>query len=244
MTTNSTGLRKRFYERATVEQKADDSAKSAQYRVLLDARPVRTPARNELAVPSRALADALADEWQAQATHIDPRTMPLTRLVNSALDGVRGQERQVRAGILAYAGSDQLCYLAEGPMELVERQSKRWGAIHAWAKQAHGIELALCVGVMPVAQPPAMLARIDAALGEPSPLELAAMHVMTTLTGSALLMLAVRAGHVTAEEAWSLAHIDEDFQIEKWGEDAEAAELRQKRWQDMSAAWVTLRALV
>lgn len=243
MTMKASELRKRSYQAATVEHQAGDASNAARYRILLDGRPVRTPARKELAVPSRALAEALAAEWQAQAALIDPQTMPLTRLVNSALDGVAGKERQVRDGILAYAGSDHLCYFAQGPMELVERQSSRWGAIHAWAKQVHGVELALAVGVMPVAQPAEMLARIDVAIGEADPLALAAMHVVTTLTGSALLMLAVRAGYIGAEEAWSLAHVDEDYQIEKWGADAEAAARRQKRWTEMAAASFLMRPL-
>ena len=243
MTTDNTALRTRFYRVVSVESTVDTTSSHIHFHVLLDGRPVRTPARKPLAVPSLALAEELAAEWRAQATHIDPRTMPLTRLVNSALDGVAGKEAEVRQGILAYAGSDLLCYLAEGPMELVERQSKLWGAIHAWAKQTYGIELALGVGVMPVVQQPVMLARIDAALSETSPIELAALHVMTTLTGSALLALAVRKGRISDEEAWSLAHLDEDYQIEKWGEDTEAVTRRQKRWLEMAAAASTLRTL-
>lgn len=225
--------RKRFYQVASVSAPDGDPPR---FRILLDGRGVRTPAKRELAVPSRDLAEAVAVEWDAQVTHINPLSMPLTRLVNSALDGVTGREAEVRASIVAYAGSDLLCYLASEPIELVALQSKRWGAIHAWAKQAHGVELSLAVGVMPVAQDPNMLATLDMALGQAGPLALAGLHVMTALTGSLLLAFAVRHGRISAEEAWSLAHIDEDFQISKWGLDEAAAERRQKRWIDMSAA--------
>ena len=233
MTSTDDNRRKRFYQSATVSEPAGEPP---VFRVLLDGRGVRTPAKRELAVASRQLADGLAAEWEAQGVHIDPLSMPLTRLVNSALDGVTGREAVVRASILAYAGSDLLCYLAVEPIELVALQSKRWGIIHAWAKEAHGIELALAVGVMPVAQDPAMLAKLDAALGKAGPLGLAGLHVMTALTGSLLLAFAVMVGQITAEEAWSLAHIDEDFQIGRWGPDDAAATRRQQRWLEMSAA--------
>ncbi len=233
MTGENDDRRKRFYQAASVSAPAGDPPTC---RVLLDGRGVRTPAKRELAVPSRELAEALAAEWDAQVTHINPLSMPLTRLVNSALDGVTGREAEVRASILAYAGSDLLCYLAPEPIDLVTLQSKRWGTIHAWAKDAHGVELALAVGVMPVAQDPAMLAKIDAGLGKAGPIALAGLHVMTALTGSLLLAVAVRQNHITAEEAWSLAHIDEDFQIAKWGQDEAAAIRRKQRWLEMSAA--------
>lgn len=233
MTDSDGKRRKRFYENATV---SEATGEPLQFRVLLDGRGVRTPAKRELAVPSHALATALAAEWNAQAAYINPLSMPLTRLVNSAIDGVTGREAEVRASILAYARSDLLCYLAGESIELTELQSRRWGAIHAWAKAAHGVELALAVGVMPVAQDPAMLAKLDTALGRVGPLALAGLHVMTALTGSLLLAFAVMAGRIPAEEAWSLAHIDEDFQIAKWGQDAEAAARRQQRGLEMAAA--------
>lgn len=225
--------RKRFYQNVTV---SEAGRQTPSYRVLLDGRTIRTPAKRELAVASREVAEALGEEWRSQGSHINPVSMPMTRLVNSAIDGVADRLDDVRADVVAYGGSDLVCYLAEQPIELVERQSKRWGEIHAWAKQALGVELALAVGVMPVAQAPAMLSKLEAALQPASPLELAALHVMTTLTGSVLLALAVWHERVTAEEAWSLAHIDEDFQIEKWGEDVEARRRREQRWTEMRAA--------
>ena len=233
MTGTEDNRRKRFYPAASVSEPAGDPP---HFRILLDGRGVRTPAKRQLAVPSRELAEALAGEWDAQVTHINPLSMLLTRLVNSALDGVTGREADVRASILAYAGSDLLCYLAPEPIELVEQQSKGWGAIHAWAKQEHGVELAQAVGVMPVTQDPAILAKLDAALGMVGPLALAGLHVMTALTGSLLLTFAVRESRISAEEAWSLAHIDEDYQVGRWGRDDAAATRRQQRWLEMSAA--------
>ena len=124
--------RKRFYKAATVAETADQPP---LFRLLLDGRTVRTPAKRELAVPSRALAEALAAEWEAQRDSIDPLSMPLSRIVNSAIDGVAGREREVRAAILAYADGDLLCYFAAEPEELIDRQSQRWGTVHAWAKK-------------------------------------------------------------------------------------------------------------
>lgn len=230
--------RKRFYKDVTVAEAAD--APSGVFRILLDGRPVRTPAKRELTMPNRELAEALAREWRAQKDTIDPGTMPLTRLANSAIDGVAERMAEVRASILAYGGSDLLCYLAEGPEELIERQSRRWGEIHAWIDQAFDIELELAAGVMPVAQDEAMLARLDAAMGERSPLELAALHVITSTTGSLLLALAVLHRRVSPADAWALAHLDEDFQIEKWGEDAEATARRGRRWAEVEAAALAL----
>lgn len=233
--------RKRFYKEVTVAEGGNAGAPA--FRILLDGRSVRTPARRELAVPSRSLAEAVADEWRRQETTIVPGSMPLTRLLNSAIDGVADRAPEVRAAILEYASSDLLCYFAASPQELIERQSRRWGAIHAWIKQAFGVELSLAFGVMPVVQDERMLAQLDAAFGSPTPLELAALHVITATTGAALLSLAVLHGHVSPAEAWDLAHIDEDFQIEKWGSDAEAQARRAHRWSEIEAACLVLDCL-
>lgn len=245
MTRSDETRRKRFYKEATVAPVAATVAHPEDgveaYRILLDGRVVRTPGRRELALPRRDLAEAVAAEWAAQGELIDPLAMPLTRLVNSAIDGVVGREGEVRTSLLAYGGSDLICYLAEGPTELIERQSRCWGAIHAWAMRTHGIELELAVGVMPVTQSTAMLEKLDTAFGERSPLELAALHVVTTLTGSVMLTLALLHRHISPAEAWELAHLDEDFQIERWGADEEAKERRAQRWQDFRAACRALR---
>jgi len=221
---------KRFYRSVSVDEAA------AGFRVLLDGKPMRTPAKRELAVSSRALAEALAAEWEAQGERIDPAAMPLTRLVNSAIDGVAGREAEVRADIARHAASDLLCYRAEGPAELVRRQSEAWDPVLAWAHEALGVRLDLGRGVVPVAQPQAALAAIERALALLDAFGLAAHHVMTTLMGSALLALAHARGRLAAEEAWAAAHVDEDWQISQWGEDAEAKARRAHRWTDMQAA--------
>ena len=225
-------LPKRFYKDASTAPAAGGSG----YRILLDARSVRTPARRELALPTEALAQAVAEEWRAQTDQIDPATMPLTRLVNSAIDGVRGREPEVRADIVKYAGSDLLCYFAPEPAALAERQRKGWGPIHQWASERFGIRLVLAEGIMPVEQDAAMLARLAALLEAHEAFVLAALHVATTLTGSALLALALAQGRLDAAAAWSLAHIDEDFQIEQWGADEEATARRDLRWREMQSA--------
>jgi chaperone required for assembly of F1-ATPase len=221
---------KRFYQTVSV-----DGAAPA-FRVLLDGKPMRTPAKRELAVPTQALAEALAAEWEAQGERIDPASMPLTRLVNSAIDGVTGREAEVRAEIARYAGSDLLSYRADGPAELVRRQAEAWDPVLSWARNALGAHFVLGQGIMPVAQPQAATAAVARALSELDVFDLAAHHVMTTLTGSALLALAHAGGRLTADEAWAAAHVDEDWQISQWGSDAEAEARRARRRFELEAA--------
>jgi chaperone required for assembly of F1-ATPase len=214
------------------------------FRVLLDGRPARTPGKAELALPTRALADAVAVEWEAQRERMDPLTMPLTRLANSAIDGVRGREPEVRGDICKYAASDLLCYRAPGPEELVRRQTEAWDPVLAWAREALGARLRTGEGIVPVAQPQAAGAAIEKALGELEAFALTAHHVMTTLTGSALLALAQARGRLSAEQAWAAAHVDEDWQVSQWGWDAEAKARRDRRWVEMQAASRLLELLV
>jgi chaperone required for assembly of F1-ATPase len=225
-----TSLPKRFYRIASV------GGAPPAVRVLLDGAPVRTPARGELAVPTTALAQALAAEWEAQGERVDPAAMPLTRLVNSALDGVMGREADVRAEIARYAASDLLCYRAEAPAELVQRQAEAWDPVLAWARAELDVHLVTGTGIVPVGQPRAAIATVEQALADLDALPLAAHHVMTALTGSAVLALAHARGWLTAEDAWGAAHIDEDWQISQWGADAEAQARRARRWTEMQAA--------
>ena len=230
-------LPKRFYKAATVAQpEAIDAQSAGGVRVLLDGKVIRTPAKAVLAVPTRALAEAIAAEWEAQREHIDPATMPLTRLVNSAIDGLRGREAAVREDIAKYAASDLLCYRASQPELLARRQAELWDPVLAWSRDALGAAFVVGEGLMPVAQPEAAKAALARALADFDALALAALHVMTTLTGSALLALAHARGRLGVEEAWAAAHVDEDWQTAKWGEDAEASARRQRRWSDMQAA--------
>lgn len=230
-------LPKRFYKRVTVGEG------EGGFTVLLDGRPARTPNKVALLVPSRALAERLAGEWDAQGEEIDPRSMPLTRLVNAALEGVAVQGKAVRAEIVKYAASDLLCYRAGEPAGLVARQVAAWDPVLAWARDEFGARFVLSEGVMFVEQPPATLTAIARAVAALSVLELAATQVVTTLTGSALLALSVLRGRLSAEEAWAVAHVDEDWNIEQWGTDEEAAARRASRWVEMQAAAGLLRLI-
>ena len=213
------------------------------FRLLLDGKPLRTPAKGEFAVPTRALAEAIAAEWQAQGDDIDPHSLPLTRLANSAIDGVAGQQAQVRAEIVKYLASDLVCYRADAPSELVRRQAEAWDPILHWCEQMLGFRLAVTQGVMPVAQPEAAGALLEAWLKAHDAFALAALSVMTTLLGSAVLAVARAQGRLDDAAAWMAAHIDEDFQAEKWGVDGLSKARRDRQWGQMQAASRLLQLL-
>lgn len=224
-------LPRRFYDTVTVVE--EDGVHS----VRLDGRPVRTPGRAVLGMPNAGMAAAVAGEWEAQVEHIDPRTMPATRLANTALDGVANEMQGVKEDVVRYAGSDLICYRADGPPALIEREAAAWDPFLDWAQTALGANLVLAEGVMHVQQPPQAIAAISAAVGQvDDPFQLAALHVMTSLTGSALIALAVLHGRTNADEAWQAAHVDEDWNIEQWGEDDEATALRKRREAEMRTA--------
>ncbi len=224
-------LPRRFYKEAQAQEA------EGQFALVLDGKNAHTPGRQPIRTPSLELMQALAGEWSAQGEFIDPGSMPLTRIVNSALDGVSREMGEVRAEIVKYAGSDLLCYRAGDPQSLVEAQSRMWDPILAWAREAFGARFICAEGVIFAKQPePAVAAVAQVVEGVDSPLALAALSVMTTITGSALLALAVAQGHLSAEEAWATAHVDEDFQIAGWGEDSDSAARRARRWLDMEAA--------
>jgi len=223
-------LPKRFYKDVSV---ADEDGR---FGIALDGKPVRTPGRAPLAVPGKNLADAIAEEWRAQDAHIDPATMPLTKLANTAIDGVAAKRDGVIDDILAHARADLLCYRADGPEGLVARQAKLWDPVLAWAKESLHAPLSLSEGVVHVAQPEASIAALRHEIAKLGDVGLAALHVMTSLTGSALLGLAVALKRLTPDEAWEAAHVDEDFQIGRWGEDAEAKARRIARKTDFDAA--------
>jgi len=221
---------KRFYEHVAIKDEGGGAA------VLLDGKTVRTPGKAPFIVPNKALAEAIAEEWRGQGARIDPQTTPLTRLANSVIDGVKGNEAPVVDDILKYARSDLLCYRADGPKKLVALQTKHWDPILAFAKQDLGAPMRLSEGVMHIEQPPTSLEAIKKRLCDFDPWSLAALHVMTGLSGSALLALAVALGRLTPEEAWAAAHVDEDWQIAQWGEDEEAKQRRANRHRDFAAA--------
>ena len=234
----ASALPKRFYEDVAIRDEERGGTS-----LLLDGKIVRTPGKATLTFPARALAEAIASEWRAQGERIDPLTMPLTRLANSAIDGVAGREEAVIDDIARHAASDLLCYRAQGPKALIEAQGKHWDPVLAFARADLKAPILLSQGIVHVAQPEASLARIRLEFEGHDPFSLAALHVMTALTGSALLALAVLRGKLSAEQAWAAAHVDEDFQISQWGEDAEARARRETRWRDFAASARALKLL-
>ncbi|MCP1168999.1 ATP12 family chaperone protein [Limimaricola litoreus] len=228
---------KRFWTQATVEPV------EGGWQVLLDGRPVRTPAKAALVLPSERLARAIAEEWQAQGEKIDPRAMPATRTANSAIDKVSVQRDEVAEMLAAYGGSDMLCYRAEGPAELVARQSAEWDPLLDWAEARFDARLVSVAGVMPVAQDAAALERLAAPLRDMDPFALAAFHDLVALSGSLVLAHAVTEGHLGASEAWRLSRLDEEWQIEQWGEDEEAealAQMKRAAFHDAARFWSLL----
>ncbi len=227
-------LRKRFYEHAST------APEGPLYAVRLDDKPVRTPAGRLLAAPTLALAEALAAEWEAQRDVIDPAKMPLTRLANSIIDGVSERSAPVAEEVARYLASDLICYRAGSPRGLVERQTREWDPIVEWARDVLGARLLLAEGVVHVTQPEAALAAAGAAIPG-DPWRLGALHSVTTLTGSALLALALAQGRITADEAWAAAHVDEDWNMEQWGRDELALERRAYRYAELQAAATVLK---
>lgn len=205
-------------------------------RILLDDRSVKTPLRAELVLPTHGLAEAVAEEWRRQGDTVDPAAMPLTKLANTAIDAVAPNSAAVAEDVVSYAGRDLLCYRASQPSTLAERQRLAWDPLIEWARDHYGASLVLTEGVMPVDQPPQSLAALRTACHCLDPFGLAALHVMTTLTGSAVLAFAHAAGRLSLEESWAAAHLDEDYQWDRWGEDADARVRREVRFAEMRAA--------
>jgi chaperone required for assembly of F1-ATPase len=228
-------LRRRFYERAEVED-AD-----GEFRVVLDGRPVKTPARRTLAAPKRPLAQALAAEWDAQRDVIDPAKMPLTRLANTIIDGVIDAPSAVADEVKQYLACDLVFYRAPGPAGLVTWQAEAWDPVLAWVRETLGARFVLAEGIAFVAQPAQSLAAASSAIPT-DPWRLGAMHAVTTLTGSALIAIALARGALSVDAAWAAAHVDEDWNMKFWGRDALALERRAARFAEMQAAATVLEA--
>jgi len=225
-------LRKRFYERAY-------AGDAEPFAILLDGRPIKTPAGNALALPSRALAEALAAEWAAQRERIDPAVMPLTRLANAIIDGVVPAPAPVAAEVAKYLGSDLVFYRADTPEGLVAKQAEHWDPLLDFARDALGARFVLGEGVVYVPQPEHAVTAARAAIPS-DPWRLGAVNVITTLTGSALIALAVEQGRLPVEAAWAAAHVDEDWNMSLWGRDEIALDRRAKRFAEMQAAATVL----
>jgi len=233
-----THLPKRFYEAVSVAPLEDGFA------VHLDGKPVRTPGKALLALPTERAADLVAEEFAAQGETINAVTMPVLRLVNTAIDGVASDPQAVLEDVLRFASSDLLCYRADAPQGLVDRQNQHWDPVLDWARGTLGARFNLAEGIIHVEQPRESIAVLGVHLAQRAePLRLAAIHVMTSLTGSALLALAVDFGELDGDAAWAAGHVDEDWQVEQWGQDAEAVARRSARRRDMMAAVSLLDAL-
>jgi chaperone required for assembly of F1-ATPase len=229
--------RKRFYASAGVGE-----ADGGGFSVMLDGKPVKTPSGGRLVVPARSIAETIAAEWNAQGDTIDPLSMPVTRLANSVVQGVVGRVEAVADDVAKYLGSDLLFYRAGHPEALVSREAAQWDPILFWAADSLGAHFILAEGVVHVRQPEQALAAARATLPT-DPWRIAALHVITTLTGSALLALALFHDAIDADRAWAAAHVDEDWNAEKWGVDEEVATRHAARLVDYKAASAILKAL-
>jgi chaperone required for assembly of F1-ATPase len=226
---NMRALKRRFYQDIAVR---DDPA---GFAVALDGRSIRTPARRALAAPRRPLAEAIAAEWRAQTEFIDPAAMPMTRLANTIIDGVAAAQDEVAGEVAKHLGSDLVCYRAATPPGLVARQSLHWDPILAWARTTVGAGFAVGQGIVHVPQPDDAIAGARAAIPR-DPWRLGAVHAVTTLTGSALIALALARGNIGLDAAWAAAHVDEDWNMEFWGRDELGLKRRAYRFAEMTAA--------
>ena len=228
---------KRFYAHASVRATADGHA------VELDGKPLRTPAKAPLVVPSAALAQAIAEEWGAQGEEVKPAELPLTRLAGTAIDLVTPRRAEVVAEVARYAGTDLVCYRAGHPPELATRQHVAWQPLIDWATLRYDAPLDVTAGVVPIAQATGTLRAFTAAVDAYSPLELAALHLATAACGSLIVALALLEGRLDAEEAFAASQLDETFEIELWGEDAEQMQRRAALMDDIALAARLVRLL-
>ena len=221
---------KRFWTDVSVEQDGEG------WSIRLDGRPVRTPAREALIVPSQALAEAIAEEWRSVEGEIDPRAMPLTGLANAAIDRVAPDRQTFAQGLARYAEADLACYRADKPRELVERQALAWDALLGWARRRFDVDFATTAGVTHVDQPPATIERLGHAVAALDAFRLAGLSPLVTIGGSLVAALAVLEKAMTAEEAWDAVSVDDRWQVEQWGADAEAEAAIENRRRDFLAA--------
>jgi chaperone required for assembly of F1-ATPase len=228
---------KRFYREAAAAPGEGGVA------ILLDGRPVKTPARNPLVVPTAALGAAIAAEWNGQGEEIDPRAMPLTGLANAAIDRVSPDPAAFARGLAAYGESDLLCYRSEGPPTLVQRQEEGWDRLLAWARRRYDVDFETVCGVMHKAQPSETVERLARAVTARDPFRLAALSPLVTISGSLVVALALAEGEIGLDEAWAAATLDEAWQAEQWGADPLAAQALETRRRDFDAAYRFLTLL-
>jgi chaperone required for assembly of F1-ATPase len=214
----------------------DAAREDGGWAIRLDERPVRTPARLPMKVPSEALAKAVAAEWRATAEDVNPRAMPLTGIANAAIDRVASDKDAFAAGLARYAEADLACYRAEGPTALVERQAASWDALLAWARRRYDVDFEVTLGLMHIAQPEATVERLGHAVAALNAFQLAGLSPLVTIGGSLIAALAVLEKAITPEQAWEAVSIDERWQLEQWGADAEAEAALANRRRDFLAA--------
>lgn len=228
---------KRFYKQATVSPEAGGVA------ILLDGRPVRTPGRSLLRVPTEELAEAIAGEWNLQGEQIEPRSMPLTGLANAAIDRVEPDPAAFGRTLAEYGESDLLCYRAEGPESLIERQSRVWDPLLGWARTRFGIEIETTAGVMHRRQAPGTVEQLGLAVASRGAFQLAGLAPLVTIAGSLIIALALAEGAIGLEAAWDAAMLDEAWQAEQWGADPLAAASLENRRREFEGAYLFLTLL-
>ena len=221
---------KRFWKDVAAEREGEG------WSIKLDGRPVRTPARINLVIPTAALAEAVAQEWRSVGETIDPRAMPLTGLANAAIDRVASERQAFAGGLARYAEADLACYRAEGPQTLVARQERQWDKLLAWARRRYDVDFTTTSGLLHVAQPPATIERLSHAVASLDAFHLAGLSPLVTIGGSLVAALAVLEGHIAPADAWKAVTIDEQWQKEQWGADAEAEAALEARRADFMAA--------
>ncbi|PZN96072.1 MAG: ATPase [Alphaproteobacteria bacterium] len=227
---------KRFYKQAEVSG-------AGPFGVTLDGRPLRTPGRLALDLPTRALAEAIAAEWNAQGDAIVPRSMPLTGLANAAVERIAPDSAGFAAGLARFAETELLAYRADRPAALVTRQQAEWDPLLAWARRRYDVDFRLVTGIIHAPQPPATLARIGAAYAAFDAFRLAALNPVVTICGSAVIGLAVAEAEIDADAAWAVGHLDELWQAELWGKDPLAEAGHAERQAELAAATGLLRLL-
>ena len=228
---------KRFYKQATISPEAGGVA------VLLDGRPVRTPARDPLRVPTEELAAAIAGEWNAQGDRIEPHLMPLTGLANAAIDRVAPDPAAFARTLAQYGESDLLCYRAEGPKPLVERQGRVWDPLLGWARTRFGVEFETIIGIMHRPQPAPTVEQLGRAVAARGTFQLAGLAPLVTISGSLIIALALAEGAIGLEAAWDSAMLDEAWQAEQWGVDPLAAASLENRRREFEGAYLFLTLL-
>lgn len=225
---------RRFYKQAAV---------GAEGNILLDGRPVKTPGRADLALPTAALALAIAAEWNAQDEQIDPRAMVLTGLANAAIDRIAPDTDVFARGLAVFGESDLLCYRAEGPAPLVARQAAQWDPVLAWARRRYDVDFEIAQGVIHRPQSPGTIARLTHEVLARDAFALAGLSPLVTVSGSLVVALALAERGVDFDAAWAAASLDEQWQLDQWGADAEAEKALAARRADFEAGWRFLSLL-